>query len=150
MRALFADVPGALSRTLAVADEKTGLLQGGIGFWQGAHLFQQHGDAVTFAEGRPKLEVAHGVQAVPADLMPAPRLIKAGDRSAQLGGHFVDAFTLQGRYAIIGIGAWLGTIMLFNVWVLIWPNQKKVLGLVQADDAAKAKAVPGVLRFKRS
>jgi uncharacterized membrane protein len=30
--------------------------------------------------------------------------------------------------------------MLFNVWVLIWPNQKKVLGLVQADDAAKAKA----------
>jgi uncharacterized membrane protein len=33
---------------------------------------------------------------------------------------------------LIGIGAWLGTIMLFNVWVLIWPNQKKVLGLVEA------------------
>jgi uncharacterized membrane protein len=40
----------------------------------------------------------------------------------------------------IGIGAWLGTIMIFNVWVLIWPNQKKVLGLVPADDAQKAKA----------
>ncbi|MCC5868432.1 MAG: urate hydroxylase PuuD [Gammaproteobacteria bacterium] len=41
----------------------------------------------------------------------------------------------------IGIGAWLGTIMLFNVWVLIWPNQKKVLGIVEAtaDEIAKAK-----------
>lgn len=53
---------------------------------------------------------------------------------------FIDAFTLRGNAARIGIGAWLGTIMLFNVWVLIWPNQKKVLGLVQADDATKAKA----------
>ncbi len=40
----------------------------------------------------------------------------------------------------IGIGAWLGTIMLFNVWVLIWPNQKKILGIAPADDAQKAKA----------
>lgn len=41
----------------------------------------------------------------------------------------------------IGVGAWLGTIMLFNVWVLIWPNQKKVLGMVEAtaDQIAKAK-----------
>ena len=53
---------------------------------------------------------------------------------------FMDAFTLQGRDGIIGLGAWLGTIMLFNVWVLIWPNQKKVLGLVPADDATKAKS----------
>ena len=51
-----------------------------------------------------------------------------------------NAFMLKGTAASIGIGAWLGTIMLFNVWVLIWPNQKKVLGLVQADDATKAKA----------
>jgi len=45
--------------------------------------------------------------------------------------------------ATIGIGAWLGTIMLFNVWVLIWPNQKKVLGMVEAsaDEIAKAKSV---------
>jgi uncharacterized membrane protein len=35
---------------------------------------------------------------------------------------------------------WLALIMAFNVWVIIWPNQKKVLGLVPADDAAKAKA----------
>ncbi len=43
----------------------------------------------------------------------------------------------------IGIGAWLGTIMLFNVWVLIWPNQKKVLGMVEAtaDQVAKAKNI---------
>ena len=41
----------------------------------------------------------------------------------------------------IGVGAWLGTIMLFNVWVLIWPNQKKVLGMVEAtaEQVAKAK-----------
>ncbi|MFV1973130.1 MAG: urate hydroxylase PuuD, partial [Thiohalobacterales bacterium] len=44
---------------------------------------------------------------------------------------------------IIGIGAWLGTIMLFNVWVLIWPNQKKILGMVEAsaDEIAGAKKV---------
>jgi len=40
----------------------------------------------------------------------------------------------------IGIGAWLGTIMLFNVWVLIWPNQKKILGIVPATDEEKAKS----------
>jgi len=42
--------------------------------------------------------------------------------------------------ASIGFGAWLGTIMLFNVWVLIWPNQKKILGMVPATDAEKATA----------
>ncbi len=57
-------------------------------------------------------------------------------------GHLslADAFMLKGASTTIGMGAWLGTIMLFNVWVLIWPNQKKVLGLVAADDATKAKA----------
>jgi uncharacterized membrane protein len=63
-------------------------------------------------------------------------------------GQLDDAFALGlltdeiNAYAMtIGIGAWLGTIMLFNVWVLIWPNQKKVLGLVEAspDQIAKAK-----------
>jgi len=53
---------------------------------------------------------------------------------------FADAFLLKGASATIGLGAWLGTIMFFNVWVLIWPNQKKVLGIVPADDATKAKA----------
>ena len=52
----------------------------------------------------------------------------------------LQAYTLHGSAAIIGMGAWLGTIMLFNVWVLIWPNQKKVIGLVPAEAAEKAKA----------
>src|SRR5437588_213670 len=43
-------------------------------------------------------------------------------------------------FLIIGTGAWLGTIMLFNVWVLIWPNQKKILGVVAATDEEKARA----------
>jgi uncharacterized membrane protein len=59
--------------------------------------------------------------------------------------NFMNALTLghggKDQYGlIIGIGAWFGTIMLFNVWVFIWPNQKKILGLVPADDAAKAAA----------
>lgn len=59
------------------------------------------------------------------------------------GSGFVAAFTFQEGYRIIGAGAWLGTIMLFNVWALIWPNQKKILGIVQAspEDIAKAKVV---------
>lgn len=60
--------------------------------------------------------------------------------AALLGANFTHAFTLEPAYAGIGIGAWLGTIMLFNVWVLIWPNQKKILGLVPASDEIKAKA----------
>jgi uncharacterized membrane protein len=59
------------------------------------------------------------------------------------GSGFVMAFTLQEPLLVIGIGAWLGTIMLFNVWVLIWPNQKKILGMVEAsaDEIAGAKKV---------
>jgi len=63
---------------------------------------------------------------------------------------FVDVFLLgmsgdaiNTRSLTIGIGAWLGTIMLFNVWVLIWPNQKKILGMVEAtaDEIAKGKRI---------
>jgi uncharacterized membrane protein len=57
-----------------------------------------------------------------------------------LGSNLGAAFMLQPGMAGIGIGAWLGTIMLFNVWVLIWPNQKKILGMVQASDEEKNKA----------
>ena len=64
-----------------------------------------------------------------------------------LGPNFVKAFTLglmetepNSYFTVIGIGAWLGTIMLFNVWALIWPNQKKILGMVPATDAQKASA----------
>ena len=58
------------------------------------------------------------------------------------GGGIVKAFTLQPNMEVIGIGAWLGTIMLVNVWGLIWPNQKKILGLggTTASDEEKAKA----------
>ena len=55
-------------------------------------------------------------------------------------GRFGSAFALQGQDAVIGMGAWLGTIMLFNVWGIIWPNQKKVLGLKEAS-ADEKKAV---------
>ena len=53
---------------------------------------------------------------------------------------FMDTFMFTGDSLILSIGAWLGTIMLFNVWVLIWPNQKKILGMVSADADAIAKA----------
>jgi uncharacterized membrane protein len=61
------------------------------------------------------------------------------------GGNFINAFSLghgaKDYYGLtIGIGAWLGTIMAFNVWVFIWPNQKKVLGLTAATDEQKARA----------
>ena len=62
-------------------------------------------------------------------------------------GNFAGAFTLgmtgdefSAYQFVIGVGAWLGTIMLLNVWGLIWPNQKKVLGIVAATDEQKAKA----------
>lgn len=58
-----------------------------------------------------------------------------------LGADFAKAFFFQDKaFVPIGFGAWLGTIMLFNVWVLIWPNQKKILGLVSASDEEKSKA----------
>ena len=50
-----------------------------------------------------------------------------------LGERFLDAFLFRERaYVPIGIGAWLGTIMIFNVWVLIWPNQKKIITALKA------------------
>ncbi|HVA33838.1 MAG TPA: urate hydroxylase PuuD [Candidatus Baltobacteraceae bacterium] len=55
------------------------------------------------------------------------------------GNGFTDAFLLQGPMAPIGIGAWLGTIMLINVWGPIWQNQKKILGFAPATDEEKAK-----------
>jgi len=61
----------------------------------------------------------------------------------------VNAFTFEKfsfattSTTVMGVGAWLGTIMLFNVWVLIWPNQKKILGMVEAsaEQIAGAKKV---------
>ena len=60
--------------------------------------------------------------------------------AALLGSNFVAAFAFHAGFQKIGIGAWLGTIMLLNVWGVIWPNQKKILGLVQATDEQKNRA----------
>ncbi len=67
-----------------------------------------------------------------------------------MGVGFANAFMLKGSALIIGIGAWLGTIMLFNVWVLIWPNQKKILGIVEASEEQKAKAKVVALMASRT
>jgi uncharacterized membrane protein len=62
----------------------------------------------------------------------------------------MDAFQFAPGKVLIGIGMWLGLVMAFNVWVIIWPNQKKVLGLVPADDTAKAKAAKAALIASRT
>ena len=60
-----------------------------------------------------------------------------------MGVGLKNAFLLQDNGLIIGLGAWMCTIMLFNVWVLIWPNQKKILGIVEAtaEEIAKGKVI---------
>ena len=63
----------------------------------------------------------------------APQYSLMGAFSLGIGAHNVSL-------TAIGFGAWLGTIMLLNVWGLIWPNQKKILGIVPATDAEKASA----------
>ena len=72
-------------------------------------------------------------------------------------GYLVEAYTLgalQGfsvpQHTFIGVGMWLATIMCFNVWVFIWPNQKIALGLVDGDADAKAKAGRTAMLFSRT
>ena len=60
--------------------------------------------------------------------------------AALLGSSFTDTFLLSEGYEAMGIGSWMGTIMLFNVWGLIWPNQQKILGMKKASDEEKVKA----------
>jgi uncharacterized membrane protein len=59
---------------------------------------------------------------------------------AALMGYIGRALTLQDGTRAIGIGMWLGLIMAFNVWFIIWPNQKKALGIVQVAPEEKTKA----------
>src|SRR6476619_1219011 len=59
---------------------------------------------------------------------------------ATLLGYIGRALTLQDGVRAIGIGMWLALIMAFNVWFIIWPNQKKALGIVAVEADAKAKA----------
>jgi uncharacterized membrane protein len=67
-------------------------------------------------------------------------------------GYLVDALTFRGVGAVdlIGIGMWLALLMAFNVWFVIWPAQKKILGIVEASDEAKAKAAPIALAASRT
>jgi len=67
-----------------------------------------------------------------------------------LPGYVVDALTLQEGFRTIGIGMWLGIIMAANVWFVIWPNQKKALGIVAADDAVKARAASTAMMASRT
>jgi uncharacterized membrane protein len=59
---------------------------------------------------------------------------------AWLNLYLVEALTLRPGFRLIGTGMWLALIMAFNVWAIIWPNQQRALGLVEADDASKAKS----------
>jgi uncharacterized membrane protein len=59
---------------------------------------------------------------------------------AGINRYLVAALSLQGDTVAIGIGMWLGLVMAFNVWFIIWPNQKKALGMVQVSAEEKAAA----------
>ena len=59
---------------------------------------------------------------------------------AMMSGYLVQAISLQKPFTAIGVGMWLGTIMWFNVWFIIWPNQKKALGIVTVTPEEKAAA----------
>ncbi|MEH6525352.1 MAG: urate hydroxylase PuuD [Sneathiella sp.] len=76
---------------------------------------------------------------------------------AWMSGYLVDALTLgaQNGFAVdkslaIGIGMWMGIIMWFNVWFVIWPNQKKALGMVEVDAATKAASARTAMLFSRT
>ncbi len=74
---------------------------------------------------------------------------------AYLNGYVHEAMTLGigsggGKYTAIGIGMWLGLIMAFNVWFIIWPNQKKVLGIVEASAEEKPIAAKKALIASRT
>src|SRR5207247_10943103 len=59
---------------------------------------------------------------------------------AWMNGYVGQALILQKSFLAIGLGMWLGIIMWFNVWFIIWPNQKKALGMVQVAPEEKTKA----------
>ena len=67
---------------------------------------------------------------------------------AMMNGYLIESLTLQEPN--IGFGMWLGMIMAFNVWFVIWPNQKIALGIVEADADAKPKAARTAMLFSRT
>jgi uncharacterized membrane protein len=66
------------------------------------------------------------------------------------GGYVGRALTLEESHRTIGIGMWLGLIMAANVWFIIWPNQKRALGIVPAEDAAKARSASVAMMASRT
>ena len=74
---------------------------------------------------------------------------------AWMNGYIVDAIALGltdgvAKHSAIGIGMWLGAIMWFNVWFIIWPNQKRALGIVDADADSKAASARTAMLFSRT
>ena len=74
---------------------------------------------------------------------------------AHLNGYLHDAMTLSfgsgiPKHTAIGIGMWLGLIMAFNVWFVIWPNQKRALGIVECEPEKKAKSAKTAMLFSRT
>ena len=74
---------------------------------------------------------------------------------AGLNGYLHDSMTLSigsgiPKHTAIGIGMWLGIIMAYNVWMVIWPNQKKALGIVEVDADTKAKSARTAMLFSRT
>ena len=74
---------------------------------------------------------------------------------AMLSGYLIEAILLGltdgvAKHTAIGIGMWLGTIMWFNVWFVIWPNQQRALGIVDADADTKAKSARTAMLFSRT
>jgi len=74
---------------------------------------------------------------------------------AGLNGYLHDAMTLSfgsgiPKHTAIGIGMWLGIIMAFNVWFVIWPNQKRALGMVDCDPELKVKSARTAMLFSRT
>ena len=68
----------------------------------------------------------------------------------QQGGYSARALGLQEGYRTIGIGMWLGIIMAANVWFIIWPNQKRALGIVPSEDAVKARSASVAMMASRT
>ncbi|MAI99762.1 MAG: hypothetical protein CMH67_09305 [Nisaea sp.] len=73
---------------------------------------------------------------------------------AYMNGYLLEAITLgsdgASKSTIIGIGMWLAAIMWFNVWFVIWPNQKRALGIVEADADSKAASARTAMLFSRT
>jgi uncharacterized membrane protein len=69
---------------------------------------------------------------------------------AYVNNYLHEAMALQPQVRLIGIGMWLALIMAANVWFVIWPNQKRALGLVEADDASKAKSARTAMLASRT